>query len=101
MSEFDPALGPPPSDEEIEKARQKLIEVRLSQVNKMLYVVLQKTDYVHFSEFLEDGKKQNLKKERKSLKEKSEALEEEIKSMDFKTLVAFSVEERFKQEGWI
>ena len=101
----DPSLGPAPSDEELQVALEKQRSIKKEQVNVFLYEVFKKTDYIHFSEFMQSksaaDKKGQILQERKLIKEKAEQLEETLMEMSFEKLISFSVEEYFKEQGWL
>ena len=101
MSEHDPNLGIPPTQEELEAAREKLCKVKLEEINQNLYEALRKTDYVHFSEFVNSEKKRSILLRRGQIKKKAEELENMVSGFSFEELAAFNVTRYFEEQGWL
>ena len=85
-----------PEYNEAELVQRRIASIK-EQMNECLYAILQKTDFVHFSEFLSSGKKKNIKKERKQLKKLAEELEEKLETMTFEELQIFSTHKWFSK----
>ena len=87
------------TNEEIISAKHRLIGYHKKNINDCLWKILNYTDYVNYSEFLDDGKKTSIKKTRKKHKKISDNLKLSLNNMTLDELHQFSAVDFFKKKG--